>query len=82
MQAFGTLEKWDALRKQSDGDSYAGIYVPERSLVPMQVGTGKARSDRTDLEISRLALPSEGPTPENTGYMTPNGIQDSGRFLR
>ena len=29
VQGFGTLEKWDALRKQSDEDSYAGIYVPE-----------------------------------------------------
>ena len=81
VQGFSTLEKWDALRKQSDEDSYAGIYVPERSLVPMQVGTGKARSDRTDLEISRLALPSEGPTPENTGYMTPTEFRTAGGFL-
>ena len=78
---FGTLEKWDALRKQSDEDSYEGIYVPERSLVPMQVGTGKARSDRTDLEISRLELPSEGPAAENTGYMTPNEFRTAGGFL-
>jgi hypothetical protein len=78
---FGTLEKWDALRKQSDEDSYAGIYVPERSLVPMQVGTGVARSDRTDLTISRLELPSEGPTPENTGYMTPTEFRTAGGFL-
>ena len=81
VQAFGTLEKWDALRKQSDEDSYAGIYVPEQSLSPMQVGTGKARSDRTDLEISRLALPSEGPTPENMGYMTPTEFRTAGGFL-
>ena len=47
----------------------------------MQTGTGKARSDRTDLEISRLALPSEGPTPENTGYMTPTEFRTAGGFL-
>ena len=81
VQAFGTLEKWDALRKQSDEDSYAGVYVPERSLVPMQTGTGIARSDRTDLAISRLALPSEGPAAENTGYMTPMEFRTAGGFL-
>lgn len=81
VQGFGTREKWDALRKQSDEDSYAGIYVPDPGLGPMQVGTGKARSDRTDLEISRLELPSEGPTPENTGYMTPNEFRTAGGFL-
>ena len=80
-QNFGTLEKWDALRKQSDEDSYAGIYVPEQSLLPMQVGTGEARSHLTDLEISRLELPSEGPAAENTGYMTPNEFRTAGGFL-
>ena len=75
------MEKWDALRKQSDEDSYEGVYVPEQSLVPMQVGTGKARSDRTDLEISRLELPSEGPIAENTGYMTPTEFRTAGGFL-
>ena len=80
-QNFGTLEKWDALRKQSDEDSYAGIYVPERSLLPMQVGTGEARSHLTDLDISRLELPSEGPAAENTGYMTPNEFRTAGGFL-
>lgn len=80
-QDFGTLEKWDALRKQSDEDSYAGIYVPERSLVPMQIGTGKARSNRTDLDISRLELPSEGPAAENAGYMTPTEFRTAGGFL-
>jgi len=78
---FGTLEKWDALRKQSDEDSYEGTYIPERSLLPMQVGTGRARSDRTDLDIGRLALPSEGPAPENTGYMTPTAFLTAGGFL-
>ena len=37
-----------------------GGYVPDPGLGQMQVGTGIARSDRTELEISRLALPSEG----------------------
>ena len=81
VQDFGTLEKWDALRKQSDEDSYAGIYVPEPSLSPMQVGTGVARSDRTDLEISQLELPSEGPPAENTGYMTDQEFRTAGGFL-
>ena len=80
-QDFGTLEKWDALRKQSDEDSFEGIYVPERSLLPMQVGTGIARSDRTDLDISRLELPSEGPAAENTAYMTPMELKTAGGFL-
>ena len=80
-QDFGTLEKWDALRKQSDEDSFEGTYVPERSLLPMQVGTGIARSDRTELEISRLELPSEGPAEENTAYMTPMELKTAGGFL-
>ena len=80
-QNFGTLEKWDALRKQSDEDSFEGTYVPERSLLPMQVGTGEARSDRTDLAISRLELPSEGPAAENTAYMTPMEFKTAGGFL-
>ena len=80
-QNFGTLEKWDALRKQSDEDSFEGTYVPERSLVPMQIGTGIARSDRTDLDIRRLELPSEGPAEENTAYMTPTELKTAGGFL-
>ena len=81
VQSFGTLEKWDALRKQSDEDSYVGVYVPDPGLGQMQVGTGIARSDRTELEISRLALPSEGLAPENTGYMTPTEFRTAGGFL-
>ncbi len=81
VQSFGTLEKWDALRKQSDEDSFEGIYVPEGSLVPMQIGTGQARSDRTDVDISRLALPSEGPVAANTGYLTPADFRTAGGFL-
>ena len=80
-QDFGTLEKWDSLRKLSDEDSFEGTYIPERSLLPMQVGTGMARSDRTDLEISRLELPSEGPAEENTAYMTPMEFKTAGGFL-
>ena len=75
------MEKWDALRKQSDEDSFEGTYIPERSLLPMQVGTGIARSDRTELEISRLELPSEGPAEENTAYMTPMELKTAGGFL-
>lgn len=81
VQRFGTLKKWDVLRKQSDEGSYAGVYVPDPALRPMQVGTGKARSNRTDLNISGLALPSEGPAPENTGYMTTTEFQTAGGFL-
>ena len=81
VQSFGTLEKWDALRKQSDADSYVGGYVPDPGLGQMQVGTGIARSDRTELEISRLALPSEGVAPENTGYMTATAFRTAGGFL-
>lgn len=81
VQDFGTLQKWDALRKQSDEDSFEGVYVPEGSLLPMQTRTGKARSGRTDLHISRLELPSEGPAPANTGYMTPTEFRTAGGFL-
>ena len=80
-QDFGTLEKWDSLRKLSDEDSFEGTYIPERSLLPMQVGTGMARSDRTDLAISRLELPSEGPAEQNTAYMTPMELKTAGGFL-
>ena len=80
-QDFGTLEKWDSLRKLSDEDSFEGTYIPERSLLPMQVGTGIARSDRTDLSISRLELPSEGPAEQNTAYMTPTELKTAGGFL-
>ena len=80
-QDFGTLEKWDSLRKLSDEDSFEGTYIPERSLLPMQVGTGIARSDRTDLSISRLELPSEGPAEQNTAYMTSTELKTAGGFL-
>ena len=80
-QDFGNLRKWDSLRKQSDEDSFEGVYVPDPGLGPMQVGTGIARSDRTDLTISRLELPSEGPAEENTAYMTPTELRTAGGFL-
>ena len=80
-QDFGTLEKWDSLRKLSDEDNFEGTYIPERSLLPMQVGTGMARSDRMDLAISRLELPSEGPAEQNTAYMTPMELKTAGGFL-
>ena len=80
-QDFGNLRKWDSLRKQSDEDSFEGVYVPDPGLGPMQVGTGIARSDRTDLTISRLELPSEGPAEENTAYMTPTEFRTAGGFL-
>ena len=80
-QDFGNLRKWDSLRKQSDEDSFEGVYVPDPGLGPMQVGTGIARSDRTDLHISRLELPSEGPAEENTAYMTPTELRTAGGFL-
>ncbi len=78
VDAFGTLEKWDTLRKQSEADNYEAVYVPEQSLVPMQVGTGQARRHRTDVDISRLELQSEGPTAENTGYMTATAFRTAG----
>ena len=81
-QDFGTLEKWDALRKQSDEDSFEGTYIPERSLLPMQIGTGMARSDRTDLHISRLELPSEGTGRREHRLHDTDGAQDSGRVFR
>ena len=40
-----------------------------------------ARSDRTDLAISRLELPSEGPAEQNTAYMTPMELKTAGGFL-
>ena len=78
---FGTLEKWDTLRKQSDEDSYEGIYVPERSLLPMQEDTGEAWHDRTKLKMSGLQLRSEGPPQRNKAYMTANDFRTAGGFL-
>ena len=78
---FGILEKWDALRKQSDESSYEGNYVPERSLVPMQEDTGEAWHDRKKLKMSGLQLRSEGPPQRNKAYMTANDFRTAGGFL-
>ena len=78
---FGTLTKWDALKQESDEVNYEGVNIPESSLLPIQLGTGTAWSDRTKLEISRLPLPSEGPVESNTGYLTSQDFRTAGGFL-
>ena len=78
---FGTLTKWDALKQQSDAVNYEGVNVPESSLLPIQLGTGTAWSDRTKLDISRLPLSSEGPAQSNTGYLTSQDFRTAGGFL-
>ena len=78
---FGTLTKWDALKQESDAVNYEGVNVPESSLLPIQLGTGTAWSDRTKLDISRLPLSSEGPAQSNTGYLTPQDFRTAGGFL-
>ena len=78
---FGTLTKWDALKQQSDAVNYEGVNVPESSLLPIQLGTGTAWSDRTKLDISRLPLSSEGPVASNTGYLTTQDFRTAGGFL-
>ena len=78
---FGTLIKWDGLKQQSDEVNYEGVNIPESSLLPIQLGTGTAWSDRTKLEISRLPLPSEGPAQSNTGYLTSQDFRTAGGFL-
>ena len=81
IEDFGTLEKWDALRQETDESSFSGTYIPERSLLPLQLRTGAAWSDRTALILRDLALPSEGPPIANAAYMTKQGFQTSGGFL-
>ena len=81
IEDFGTLEKWDALRQESDESSFSGTYIPERSLLPLQLRTGTAWSDRTALILRDLALPSEGPPIANAAYMTEQDFQTSGGFL-
>ena len=78
---FGTLTKWDALKQQSDAVNYEGVNIPESSLLPIQLGTGTAWSDRTKLDISRLPLSSEGPVESNTGYLTTQDFRTAGGFL-
>ena len=81
VEAFGRLQKWDALRQQSDEVSFEGVYVPEGSLLPIQLYSGEAWHDRTQLTIRDLALPSEGVALANTAYLTTATLQTSGGFL-
>ena len=69
------------LKQQSDAVNYEGVNVPESSLLPIQLGTGTAWSDRTKLDISRLPLSSEGPAQSNTGYLTSQDFRTAGGFL-
>ena len=78
-QDFGTLEKWDSLRKLSDEDSFEGTYIPERSLLPMQVGTGMARSDRTNLAHQSVGVTERGTDRREHRLHDTDGAQDSGR---
>ena len=61
--------------------NYEGVNIPESSLLPIQLGTGTAWSDRTKLDISRLPLSSEGPAQSNTGYLTSQDFRTAGGFL-
>ena len=79
---FGTLEKWDSLRQQSDEATFEGVYVPEGSLLPIQPEVAKAWSDRTELTLRRLQLPTKGPPLSNTGYLTASDFRTSGGFLQ
>ena len=81
VEAFGTLEKWDALRQQSDEATNVGVYIPETSLSPMQTQGASAWSNRTALTLRDLALPSEGPPINNAGYLTGSILETSGGFL-
>ena len=81
VEAFGTLEKWDALRQQSDEATNVGVYIPETSLSPMQTQGASAWSNQTALTLRDLALPSEGPPINNAGYLTGSVFETSGGFL-
>ena len=76
---FGNLEKYDMLRRQSDESNQ---YVPEASLLPMQIASSEAWDDRTKINIRRLALPCEGPTLPNTGHLTPSQFLTSGGYRK
>ena len=78
---FGTLLKWDSLRQRSDEATFEGVYVPEGSLLPIQPEVAKAWSDRTELTLRRLQLPTQGPPLSNTGYLTASDFRTSGGFL-
>ena len=79
---FGTLLKWDSLRQQSDKATFEGVYVPEGSLLPIQPEVAKAWSDRTQLTLRRLQLPTQGPPLPNTGHLTSADFRTSGGFLQ
>ena len=81
VQDFGTLQKWDVFRRQSDEANVEGVYVPERSLLPIQPETVGAWEDRTDMRLSQLALPSEGPAPANTAHATRADLRTAGGYL-
>ena len=81
VEAFGTLQKWDALRQQSDEATNVGVYIPETSLSPMQTQGASAWSNQTALTLRDLALPSEGPPINNAGYLTGSVLETSGGFL-
>ena len=81
VEDFGTLEKWDTLRRQSDESNLVGVYVPEDSLLPMQIAGSKAYNDQIQMILRRLALPSEGPALTNTGHLTPSQFLTSGGYL-
>ena len=82
IQDFGTLEKWDVLRRQSDEANFEGIYVPDRSLSPMQPETVAAWADRQELTLSRLQLQSEGPISRNLAYASTSDLRTGGGYLR
>ena len=81
VQNFGTLEKWDSLRRQSDEENFEGVYVPDRSLTPMQPETVTAWADRTELTLSRLQLQSEGPVSRNSAYASVADLRTGGGYL-
>ena len=58
---FGTLTKWDALKQQSDAVNYEGVNIPESSLLPIQLGTGTAWSDRTKLTLADCPYQARDP---------------------
>ena len=78
---FGVLSKWDSLRQQSDEATFEGVYLLEGSLLPIQPEVAKAWSDRTELTLKRLQLPTKGPPLSNTGYLTVADLRTSGGFL-
>ena len=81
VQDFGTLEKWDALRRQSDEENFEGVYVPDGSLLPLQPETVTAWADRAELTLSRLQLQSEGPVSRNSAYASRTDLRTGGGYL-